>query len=136
MSDNYTPKHAILDEDQVFFLNMVNDYRKEMGLLDLVAEAHLTEVAQNRIEHKVRAGQINHYGSQTVFSLLNLKGFTRNGEIISGGYATLLTTFRRYTESISHNQVIISNANYVGIGIVFQESKYYTLLIFSNHHLK
>jgi uncharacterized protein YkwD len=129
------PHRAKLDISQAVFLRLLNEYRLENNLEEVIPEAYLSNIALNRVIEKVQSKDETHSGSEAVFQAIKKYGFKHGQEILSFNYATISATFRKYKESFDHNNIMLSSRLYVGLGIYEHDSEIHTCILFANHEV-
>jgi uncharacterized protein YkwD len=131
----YMPHRAKLDVHQADFLRRLNTYRLENNLVEVIPEAYLSNLALNRIVEKVAAKDESHFGTESVFQAAKIYGFKHGQEILSFNYASISATFRKYQESFDHNNIMLSNRLYVGLGVYTEGPRIHTCILFANHEI-
>ncbi len=121
---DYTPKIKIdINGDELLLLEQINNYRKSLGLNELLVEKLACEIALVPVVKK----QKTHYGFTTRAEMTNA---VRCGEICAYGFNNSISTFNHYLKSTKHKSVI-ENPIYTHLGISYIEN--YNFVIFTKY---
>ena len=111
---------ACLDDEEVQFLKLINDYRQQNGLGLLEASVTLTDASDVHSLDMAATGHFDHTMSNGVGVAENLKdnGYTGTtyGENIAGGVEDAKDAFTTWQNSPEHNQNMLRGA-FKAIGI-------------------
>jgi uncharacterized protein YkwD len=137
--NKYEPTQFNLNENQLVFLNLLIEYRKDNKLsTDIFVDLLMSEKATEFIESKTHLSkeEFSHKGNHIIFDKLKEFGFFGSSDILSRSHNSVSSLFNNYVRSKSHNNILLSNYKYIGIGIVNYNNRYYSCILFSNRKNK
>jgi len=134
--DKYVPvEEPKIDDMQWQFLRLLNAYRKEIGISELIPEVLCGLFAVGRIKElsKRLPENFNHEGYHAYRLKLEENGLPYNAEIIARYFNSIPGMFRNYIESPGHLKDIENpRYKYVGLGVIVHNYKFYSCIIFAS----
>ena len=130
---NYKPIEITYTGDTLEVANLICRYRDSLGLIELKAEALLTELARQHTLDMILDGDLSHdgFGDRSQIALNN--NFKSFGEIVAYGYSNPIGLLEGYKRSPSH-KIILDGKYYTHFGISFEEDankRRYNTIVFA-----
>ncbi len=122
---------AAFDDQELEFLQLINDYRAQNGLPRLTMSTALYNASE---EHSYDMGVNNYFAhdsldGRTPWDRIRAAGYTYNtwlGENIAAGFQSAQSVFDAWRNSPGHNENMLSpNYHAIGIGRVYVPGSYY-----------
>ncbi len=124
-------------QEALQIINLINGYRKELGLYEYLYNATLEATAQKHTEYQASIGSSQHKGEGGTTSTQRAEAMGYGGDktiftdemIYHGGYATPQAALEWWKNSPIHNAIMTSDRYHeIGVGVVHTESViYYTV---------
>lgn len=125
------PAAQAYDNQELAFLNLINNYRQQNGLPPLALSTSLTNAAEGHSYDMAVHNYFSHTGSDgsSPWDRIRAAGYTYNtylGENIAAGFDTAQSVFDAWRNSPGHNANML-NANFraIGIGRYYSAGSYY-----------
>jgi uncharacterized protein YkwD len=112
-------------------LNIIQDYRTNIGLPKLIPNKSIRDIAINRLETVKLSNPISHSGIQTVIISAKELGFKLPKELLAYGYTTNQRAFEALLRSKSHYLSILEDNVYIGVHTLEYNSKNYYIILFA-----
>lgn len=124
-------QNATIDNEEIFMLRLINDYRAQRGLSQLRISRALTRAADWMSGDMASKNYFSHVDSMGRDPFVRLTAFRYNyqgsrGENLAAGYYEAERTFMQWRKSRGHNANMLNpRYNVIGIGRVHNTSSIY-----------
>jgi len=103
-------------QSELGLIDLINDYRVELGLVEFTPNIDLKIESDNRAEVLYFLPAITHKGVGNSFVVLRGKCYEGLTEILGGGYTTIQAVLNAWKNSVGHDRALKNPKNrYIGV---------------------